>query len=151
MREMIRRTLRTFIQAAVGYIGANIVYALTEDKTPEMLKTTLYGLLIAAIAAGIAAVMNMPEARGATSPVTVTPTAAETSTVTPTAAETPTVTQKAAAAFKPPATENKAETDTKAEDTAKETVAETVETDVDTEAVAETETEASDADDGNAG
>lgn len=62
MKEMIVRTLRTFFEAAVGYIAANIAVAFVDSgENTDILKTALIGILVSAIAAGIAAVLNMPK------------------------------------------------------------------------------------------
>lgn len=56
MKEWVRRALRTFMQAAVGYVVAvcpNINFADT-----SVLKATAIGIAVSAIAAGVAAVMN---------------------------------------------------------------------------------------------
>lgn len=53
--EPIRRALRTFMQAAAGYIAANIAVAVTDMENNNAIKA----LFAAAVAAGIAAVMNM--------------------------------------------------------------------------------------------
>jgi len=52
MSEWLYRALRTFGQAAIGYIGANL--ALTDTSDSQALRA----LLTAAIAAGVAALMN---------------------------------------------------------------------------------------------
>ena len=57
MKNMIIRAVRTFIQAALGYAAANIVglcggEGLTNDA--------LTGLLVASVAAGLSALMNLP-------------------------------------------------------------------------------------------
>lgn len=52
-REPVKRALRTFIQAAAGYIMVNVV-AL--DFSAE---NAVKGFIISTIAAGISAVMNM--------------------------------------------------------------------------------------------
>jgi len=51
-KEFIRRAIRTFIQAAAGYVAVNVV---TLDFTAE---NAVKGFIISAIAAGIAAAMN---------------------------------------------------------------------------------------------
>lgn len=53
--EPIQRALRTFMQAAAGYIAANIAVAVTDMENNNAIKA----LFAAAVAAGIAAVMNM--------------------------------------------------------------------------------------------
>ncbi len=57
-RETIRRAIRTFAQAAVGYIVANIALIKWDDA--GALKTTVAAVITTAIAAGLAAVMNLP-------------------------------------------------------------------------------------------
>ena len=56
-KETWRRSLRTFIQAAVAYIAANI-FVVDFAAEGEVLTSALVGLAVSAIAAGIAAVMN---------------------------------------------------------------------------------------------
>ncbi len=60
MSNWIKRTLRTFIQTAVGYAAVN---AVTIDFSAEwsVMKTTLIGLAVSSVASGIAAVMNYNE------------------------------------------------------------------------------------------
>lgn len=61
-KETIRRAARTFFQAAVGYIAANLVMMVTgAGNDSEALKSTLITLITAAVACGLAAVMNMPQ------------------------------------------------------------------------------------------
>ena len=63
MKETIRRALRTFVQTAIGYIVTNIAI-LSDPETlqnTDILKTTIVGLIISAISAGLAAVMNLPK------------------------------------------------------------------------------------------
>lgn len=52
-REPVKRAIRTFIQAAAGYIAVNI--AITDISDSNAVKT----LVAATVAAGIAAVMNI--------------------------------------------------------------------------------------------
>lgn len=54
-REPIKRALRTFMQAAAGYIAANVAVAVTDMENNNAIKA----LFAAAVAAGIAAVMNI--------------------------------------------------------------------------------------------
>ncbi len=62
MKEMIMRTVRTFFEAAIGYIAANIAVAFVDGNTgTSVAKTALVGLLVSSVAAGIAAVLNMPK------------------------------------------------------------------------------------------
>ena len=63
MKETIRRAFRTFAQTAIGYIVTNIAI-LSDPETlqnTDILKTTIIGLIISAISAGLAAVMNLPK------------------------------------------------------------------------------------------
>jgi len=55
-KEWLRRALRTFIQAAAGYIVA--VVPNVDFTDTSVLKTTLVGIGVSAVAAGIAALMN---------------------------------------------------------------------------------------------
>lgn len=52
-REPVKRAIRTFMQAAAGYIAVNI--AITDISDSNAVKT----LVAATVAAGIAAVMNV--------------------------------------------------------------------------------------------
>ena len=52
-KEPIRRAIRTFIQAAAGFVAVNVA---TLDITAE---NAIKGLIISAIAAVIAAAMNI--------------------------------------------------------------------------------------------
>lgn len=54
-REPVKRALRTFMQAAAGYIAANIAVAVTDMENNNAIKA----LFASAVAAGIAAVMNI--------------------------------------------------------------------------------------------
>ena len=56
-KETWRRSLRTFIQAAVAYVAANI-FVVDFTAEGEVLTSALVGLAVSALAAGIAAVMN---------------------------------------------------------------------------------------------
>ena len=65
MKEMLRRAARTFLQAAIGYVTANVaVTASGIANGRESLRNTLITLGTAAIACGIAAVMNLPDKNG---------------------------------------------------------------------------------------
>jgi hypothetical protein len=57
VKEWLKRALRTFGQAAIGYVVA--VVPTIDYQNTSVLKTTLIGLLLSSIAAGLAAVMNM--------------------------------------------------------------------------------------------
>lgn len=56
MKNWIRRALRTFIQAAVGYACVALPAIDWQDK--GALRGALVGLGVSALAAGISAVMN---------------------------------------------------------------------------------------------
>lgn len=60
MKETIKRAARTFLQAAVGYIATNLAIYAGEFSDMNVLKTALIGLCVSAVAAGLAAVMNLP-------------------------------------------------------------------------------------------
>lgn len=55
-KEWFKRAVRTFIQAAAGYIVAAV--PTIDFENTSILKTTLVGVAVSAIAAGISAVMN---------------------------------------------------------------------------------------------
>lgn len=55
MKNWIKRAIRTFFQTAVGYITVAIP---TVDWNDSALKTTLIGIGMSALAAGISAAMN---------------------------------------------------------------------------------------------
>lgn len=57
MSEPIRRAIRTFLQAAGGYIV--VVVPNIDFSDTSKLKATLIGVGMSALAAGIAAVMNI--------------------------------------------------------------------------------------------
>ena len=63
MKEMIFRAGRTFVQAAVGYVAANLVVTFSgmTPTTAADWKTAIVTLITAAVAAGLAAVMNAPK------------------------------------------------------------------------------------------
>lgn len=57
-KETLRRTLRTFLQTAIAYLAANLcVVDFTADS--DVLSSALIGLAVSALAAGLAAVMNL--------------------------------------------------------------------------------------------
>lgn len=61
MKEMIKRALRTFFQAAAGYMAVNITAALGDiGGDLSVIKQAFLCLCVSAVAAGLAAVMNMP-------------------------------------------------------------------------------------------
>lgn len=60
MKELLLRALRTFIQAAAGYVTANcVVYLSGGEMSGGAFKNALYALVCAAVASGLCAVMNM--------------------------------------------------------------------------------------------
>ena len=62
MKETIKRAVRTFWQAFAGYVSVNIVVAVSAvGGDTNALKTGLTGLVVAAVAAGLAALMNLPQ------------------------------------------------------------------------------------------
>ena len=57
-KNTIMRALRTFFQSAIAYVTVNIMYInFTDDKAT--VKSAVTGLLVAAVSAGISAVMNL--------------------------------------------------------------------------------------------
>ncbi len=52
-KTYVKRALRTFLQTAVGYIAVNI------SATDLSVKSAVLGLAVSAVAAGMAAVMNL--------------------------------------------------------------------------------------------
>lgn len=57
-KESLRRAFRTFLQTAIAYIAVNIsVVDFTAGS--DVVKSALTGLIVSAVAAGIAALMNM--------------------------------------------------------------------------------------------
>lgn len=62
VREMIYRAVRTFFQAAVGYLAANVALIKWDDA--GVAKTTALTVITAAVACGLAALMNMPVGKG---------------------------------------------------------------------------------------
>ncbi len=61
MKEMLNRAFRTFLQAFVGFAAANLTAYFTGVTDGEAFKKTAMGFLASAIAAALAAVMNMPK------------------------------------------------------------------------------------------
>ena len=54
-KTYVKRAFRTFLQTAVGYIAVNIA------ATDLSVKSAVIGLAVSAVAAGMAAVMNIKE------------------------------------------------------------------------------------------
>lgn len=54
-KNCVKRALRTFLQTAVGYIAVNIA------ATDMSVKSAVLGLVVSAVSAGMAAVMNLKE------------------------------------------------------------------------------------------
>lgn len=62
-KTTLKRAGRTFIQSALAYITVNVMYInFTDDKVS--VKSAVTGLLIAAVSAGISAVMNFEKKEG---------------------------------------------------------------------------------------
>lgn len=62
-KTTLKRAGRTFIQSALAYITVNVMYInFTDDKVSA--KSAVTGLLIAAVSAGISAVMNLEKKEG---------------------------------------------------------------------------------------
>ena len=60
MKEWARRAIRTFIQSALGYLIV-AVPAVDFSADKAVIKSALIGIGVSAVAAGIAAVMNIGE------------------------------------------------------------------------------------------
>lgn len=60
MKIWIKRALRTFLQAAVGYLVV-AVPAVDFSGDGKAVKTALIGIGVSAVAAGLAAAMNLKE------------------------------------------------------------------------------------------
>lgn len=69
-KETWRRALRTFIQAAVAYLAANL-FVVDFTAEGEVLTSALVGLVVSALAAGLAAVMNLEKSEVAEVPTEV--------------------------------------------------------------------------------
>ena len=62
-KTTLKRAGRTLIQSALAYITVNVMYInFTDDKVS--VKSAVTGLLIAAVSAGISAVMNLEKKEG---------------------------------------------------------------------------------------
>lgn len=61
MKEMIIRAIRTFFQAFIGFAVVNLSAAFSGVTDGEMFIETLGVFLASGIAAGLAAIMNMPK------------------------------------------------------------------------------------------
>lgn len=57
-KETLRRAGRTFLQAAIGYIVANIAL-IDFTATEDVFYSALVGLAVSALSAGVAALMNL--------------------------------------------------------------------------------------------
>lgn len=61
MKQMIVRAVRTFFQAAAGYVVAHSALAFaTVEEDVSFSKGAIAALITAAVASGLAAVMNLP-------------------------------------------------------------------------------------------
>lgn len=58
-KETIKRAARTFVQAAIGYIAANLMLIQWTDE--GAVKKGVITLITAAVACGLAALMNLPK------------------------------------------------------------------------------------------
>ena len=74
-KETLKRVIRTFLQAAVAYIVANLAI-VDFSSGRDVVKSALIGLVVSAVAAGLAAIMNLqataepPEQLGGTATLT---------------------------------------------------------------------------------
>lgn len=59
----IKRSVRTFIQAAVAYLAVNITVVNFSDEK-SAIKSALLGLAVSTVAAGLSAVMNLEKKEG---------------------------------------------------------------------------------------
>ena len=59
MRECIVRAIRTFLQTALGYAAASLTGLVQAGDS--VTSSALAGLLAASVAAGVAAIMNLPD------------------------------------------------------------------------------------------
>lgn len=59
--ECFRRAIRTFVQTAAGYVVTNLTmhFGGIDYKDSTVFKSALIGFIISALAAGLAAVMNL--------------------------------------------------------------------------------------------
>jgi len=60
MKNWLRRALRTALQTAVGYLAV-AVPSIDWSTEKSVLKTTLIGIGVSAVSAGLAAAMNLEE------------------------------------------------------------------------------------------
>ena len=85
--ECIKRALRTFIEAAAAYLAAHIVLAVsTGGEDLSVMRTALMGLAVSSVAAGLAAVLNMPKKAAETENTAAGGSAADAGLVEPDAA-----------------------------------------------------------------
>ena len=63
-KEPVKRAVRTFGQAAAGYIIANLA-VVDFSSGKDVAKSALIGLGVSALAAGLSAVMNLQKAEEA--------------------------------------------------------------------------------------
>ena len=61
MKECLKRAGRTFLQAFVGFVTVNLTASFTGVTDSKMLAETVVAFIASAVAAGLAAVMNMPK------------------------------------------------------------------------------------------
>lgn len=61
MKETVKRALRTFVQAFLGYVCAHVALSASGVASgSETLKSALVTFIASALACGLAAVMNLP-------------------------------------------------------------------------------------------
>ena len=61
MKEMFKRAIRTFFQAFIGFLAVNLTTGIAEAGNGRIFLETLAALVASGVAAGLAAVMNMPK------------------------------------------------------------------------------------------
>lgn len=68
MKEWVIRALRTFLQAAIGAVTANVGIYITDIASGDesLMRTALWTLAGLAISAGVAAIMNLHPLGGST-------------------------------------------------------------------------------------
>ena len=57
-KETLRRAARTFLQTAAAYLAANLC-VIDFTASEDVIQSTLFGLVVSAAAAGLAAIMNL--------------------------------------------------------------------------------------------
>jgi hypothetical protein len=62
-KECLKRSVRTFLQAAVAYLCVHLMVIDFSDQS-ESLKQVFIGLAVSTVAAGLSAVMNLEKKGG---------------------------------------------------------------------------------------